>query len=747
MRMGGRNKKKQAKRSQRWNVERAADGIVIGLILLIFVHLFFGSPVVEAGEMKVEILNLRLLIVATGLALYYRQRVISGAEKFKARGFISRYRYELILLVFVILFLGARSVGVSYGLPHMVDYDEQTIVTHTFEMVKTGSLNPGFFIYGAIYFYLMFASFTGYFLMTHAKVVPFAEIGNVPLGEFYAAARGVNVALSALSIVLVYIVAKRYADKKIALATSIALGFSLSHYIVSTTVRPDMLVLVFLLSAYYFIMRVAAGGKTGDYIWSAVFIALAMGTKYYGMFMLVSLAVAHFIAVKEGKTESGKWRLLAWSAVLVPVIFIVTNPFIILDFNTFMRDSAIMMRLIDGLETHWSSATGTVGQHYLSVLFWFGFGYVGGILALFAVAWLVFRPNKRDALLMTFPLVHFFVMTGSRQVHHRFFLLLLPFLMMLTFKTLRDWLNRFGRKFNPEALYWLTLVVIIAYPGFQIARTVRMYTIPSTSDTAYEWIEKNIAAGSSLLCRTYTVSPDKSKYRFDTFKNPRQIKPADINKPGSGFQYIVLRDGEKKYGLRDQVFARVEPVFRTQGDGVSRSGRDIAVLRIKPSSRYALRTGSALLLEKSKSFTLNLGVDTNDGMYLNSSWPYARKDRNGKFRAVGHVPAQFYFKLSENAARHAALKLTLDIAPFNPESSLRVRLNGKVVSDFKLGLVDSRSSYTAELPAGLLKYGVNGVNEIELDTFYTDGTETRFIPEKGLWSPRVKVYKITLSGE
>jgi hypothetical protein len=80
--------------------------------------------------------------------------------------------------------LVVRLWGVDYGLPYTYGPDEPTYVTITLQILKTGDLNPHWWYYPSLMFYLNAGAFLLYFLFGRIfGFVPFASPADFPFPE------------------------------------------------------------------------------------------------------------------------------------------------------------------------------------------------------------------------------------------------------------------------------------------------------------------------------------------------------------------------------------------------------------------------------------------------------------------------------------------------------------------------------------------------------------------------------------
>jgi len=109
----------------------------------------------------------------------------------------------------------------------------------------------------------------------------------------------------------------------------------------------DVPVMWWMLVAFYFADAIARDERPSNYLLAGFCTGLATATKYNGIAVGITIPVAHLLRMVAAAPAPRTWR--AWRAVavdprlvlgvaMVPVGFVLANPYAILDYRTFKSD-------------------------------------------------------------------------------------------------------------------------------------------------------------------------------------------------------------------------------------------------------------------------------------------------------------------------------------------------------------------------------------------------------------------------
>lgn len=255
----------------------------------------------------------------------------------------------LALWGILLLSLVIGLTGLEWGAPHFQHPDEFIRVILTLRQNK--SPNPHYFnnpvlpIYlGAIplvpyYLYLML--FRPELLSSFSSLSPTAEsLSSVPtefMTNVILLVRLMSVLVSLASLVVVYLVAERVFSRRTALLSCFLLALSPLFIPHAKYATVEIYLLLFFWLSLLFQQRYLEHGSQKDLLLSAVFVGLAMASKYIGIFGIFFLAVAVLLRARPRSLPEAIASLLKKdvmkAGLLVGIVFLIANPWPVLAFH------------------------------------------------------------------------------------------------------------------------------------------------------------------------------------------------------------------------------------------------------------------------------------------------------------------------------------------------------------------------------------------------------------------------------
>jgi hypothetical protein len=290
-----------------------------------------------------------------------------------------------------------------------------------------------------------------------------------------------------------------------------------------------------------------------------VALGLTTGSKYNGALIVLPLVTAHLLSHLTGDRRG--WlralrdpRIYA-ALALGGVTFLLTTPFALLDFPTFVEDFTYEAQ-------HY--ATGHTGQEgdtlrfYLTYL-WRNTGLIS-LLALLSVTRIVevgrerskgrrLRVGSRAMLLLAvFPVVYFVFINRFVVRNDRTLMPFLPFLFLLAAGQLGVWWRWAGLGAKPDArrrrrsivVALVALATLLPPATLTVTRTAQ-FAAPDSRETARVWIERNLPPGARIAIEAYAPYVDDE--RFSVRPVGRIIDhPPDWYRE-QGIDYLVFAEG------------------------------------------------------------------------------------------------------------------------------------------------------------------------------------------------------------
>jgi len=517
-----------------------------------------------------------------------------------------------IWLIPVLLFgLGLRLWGIPFGLPFMYHPDEGVPVTIALRILREGDFNPGFFHWPSLLFYLNAFVYLVYFLIGYVTGVfatpadlsfPDVEamaVGKTAMPEIFLLGRGLTAVVGTLSILWVYLIARRVSSSKIVGRVAVLLfaveTLSVKH---SQFIRPDTFAIFFLLWTTYFALRIVNDPRTIHYVLAGIGVGLTASSKYNAAIVLVAVLVAHTLYFGL----RGFVRKEIYIAVLASILtFLLTTPYALLDLPRFLQ--------IGPLDAGRIYATGHPGAEGDTLLFYLQFlwqtqGWVF-FLALAGMILALWDRKKEGFVILSFPLTYY-VFINLYLVHFDTTILpVVPFLIIFSAWFLWRVVNSISRlswtsQVKSSGIAFVGLAIVLAWIPLQstIASNVRLLQ-PDGREAARQWIDATLPLGSRVALEAYSPYLDRDKFVVEGLFGLQDRSPEWY--VANGYEFLVFSQGVYARYFNDPVrypeeVARYTALFERfpQIARFDDNGFEIRIHKTSvelPSHRVAVRFG------------------------------------------------------------------------------------------------------------------------------------------------------------
>jgi YYY domain-containing protein len=387
---------------------------------------------------------------------------------------------------------------------------------------ETSTLNPHFFAYGSLPFYLL--RLVTYLLTVPAGLAKYVDawpsvtqfLAGLSRMSDYDHVTLVGRALSALIdtgvIYLTYLIGKRVYDRRIGLLAAAFVTFTVFHIQVAHFYAVDALLTFFVLLFFVFALDFARRGGTWNALLMGVTLGLALATKVSAAPLFLVVLGAYALHFKDRGKGDGRREACLFLLTLVScaVAFFLAEPYAILDFDAFTAGIAEQSRMVRGIADYpytrqYIDTPAFLYQIEHSALW--GVGLPLGVVAYGGLGfflWRVARKRRGEELLLLAWVGPYFLLTGSFLVKFmRYMLPLLPLFLIMGASMLyafRDWLHRrfpMHRAFVSSLWYGLTGLVLASSVLYCLA-FASIYSRPHSRVQASEWIYRNVPVGSTL---------------------------------------------------------------------------------------------------------------------------------------------------------------------------------------------------------------------------------------------------------
>lgn len=423
------------------------------------------------------------------------------------------------MMAVLVLAAALRLQHIDFGLPALNDPDELMFEMGAIRMLRTGTLNPGWFGHPAtttmyvlaLVDVLVFGA--GYVTGHFASPAAFADAVFADPTLIILPGRIAMAGFGVLCVWLTMRLASELLDGKAALGAGLVLAVSPLAVTWAQVIRSDIMATSFLLACLIATARFAREASKSRFVWATVWLALAIATKW--PFALGALAMVAVLLDRWRKDEATMRESLASLAVfgaLTIALLLLISPYLVLDHETLWRN------LQGEAQAHHLGATGGPPWQNLA---WYGqgpvltgLGLAGLLLAIWGL-WLIARLGLAARVLLPVLLGFIVVLAAQRLVWDRWALPLLP-LMAIAIGAATSWITNRATARGSWAQR-LAPAAVLAGVAFPLAAASLDRTAARAQDTrqaASAWALANIPPGSTVLIEQFAFDLQGAPWRI-----------------------------------------------------------------------------------------------------------------------------------------------------------------------------------------------------------------------------------------
>jgi 4-amino-4-deoxy-L-arabinose transferase-like glycosyltransferase len=506
---------------------------------------------------------------------------------------LTRLILPAILLTGLLLRLG----GISWGLPYLYHPDEPLGAWTALKIFQSGDLNPHFFGYGSLFFYLNTLAYIPYYLVGHLMGV-LQSPADIPGLQLFALGVGrslmpsqiilgrlVSVAIGVLCIAVAYGLGKRLASRRAGWLAAACVALSPSLVAHSQLITPNILAALMVLVALAALMRLTRHSCWPAYVLVGITIGGAVASKYNAGLLVLPWAVT-LIAV-HGRSV---WRVpgVYLSALVALGTFVLVTPYAVLDSTKFIEDT--QFHLAYYATANHPGMEGNVVEYYVTYLLtqeglW-------AFLGLLATLVYLKRRDRNGLIAASFAVPYVLYVSTLSIRNDRTILIVLPVLLVMAADLLRlalTWVEgEQSSRMTARARIGLIglIVVSLAYQGGQAIRLDTRLATPDGREYARRWIEANVPANAHVAMESYAPFIDPG-LRPVTYFNRLIEHPPDWY-AAQGYDWLVLCSVtyERFYHMPDRYAAEVAQydALRARFAEVAvfdQNGVTVRILRVK----------------------------------------------------------------------------------------------------------------------------------------------------------------------
>src|SRR5512139_3268953 len=400
----------------------------------------------------------------------------------------------LVVLTLTGAALLLRLWGIGFGLPQEYHIDEHFYYPHAWSLgqgqlvlpdqAHGPSLYLGLLLIGQKIMQALF--FSG------LSAEQFGALRDTNPWPYLVSARILSALLGALTIPIVYLLAKRFRDRGVGVAAAVLMTVLFFHVRDSHFGVPDTLTTLFAAATVWLSLRACQTRQPRDLLGAGLCAGLATGAKYTTVVVTVAVIVA---ALLVGTTWRQRVKLLGAAALGVAAGFVIGYPNLLLNPGIFVKDiSFLFARVGEGFEG-WRIVPDNSAVFYLDTLVW-STGIAAVILAGVGLVAALARHRAEDLVLVSFPLTYLVVMSLSQGHFGRYLLPMLPLTTVLIADTgwhvLPQLIRRRQTPFAVKAAQPIGVAVLLLVFVPNLLNSLRLDWVLSQTDTrtlAKRWIE------------------------------------------------------------------------------------------------------------------------------------------------------------------------------------------------------------------------------------------------------------------
>ncbi len=420
----------------------------------------------------------------------------------------------------LLLAAGLRFVGLGFGFPALTHADEPQVVMVAVN-AATGQPSPGFFAYPALFPYLSALALRLWVLL-HPGSWPnfqafFDQYCTQPQQAFLVL-RACGALAGVGMVAATGWLGHRAAGPRVGLLAAAMIAVNTyavrdSHFAVTDI--PAALASALALVA---ILAVLEGGGRGAVLLAGIGVGLAAGTKYPAGVLLVPGALAiGWRAWRAGDSPQARLRHGGRDLLLAGLAcggaFLITNPYVLLDLDTFQADMAREAQRRLGVSP--AQFEGPAWRWYLSRTLPTAFGWAGLILAAAGAVWATVARQRRLLLVLLGALVLLAPPFLVVSVGERYLLPAYPAMAVLAAWASLQLVRRSrarGRWLANTVLAALIFALLLP-PLARSLRVTSLLTLPDTRVMAAQWIQDTLAPGRSIALEwSYVPAVDPERF-------------------------------------------------------------------------------------------------------------------------------------------------------------------------------------------------------------------------------------------
>lgn len=232
------------------------------------------------------------------------ERYVVGEEREKETAGPAKWPIVAIILVALAL----RVSGLGYGLPFVLDFEEERNVSQAFDhtlMLRSTKLVPEDASRSALPSYIFAAEYgalygTASLFNRVSSLLEYRQLFLSRPSLFIVPGRLAATAFGLFAVYLVYFICKRAFDWGVGVLAAVFMAVSPHQVYFSRLATGDIMALVFALGGLYFLLKVVMEKDFGSSLYAALLLGLAAGTAFEYVAFLPVWVIVYVVAIPAG---------------------------------------------------------------------------------------------------------------------------------------------------------------------------------------------------------------------------------------------------------------------------------------------------------------------------------------------------------------------------------------------------------------------------------------------------------------
>lgn len=471
-----------------------------------------------------------------------------------------QFLFFILLLTCVTLF--SRFYNLNWGAPDYFHPDERNIIYSVTGLHYPEQLNPHFFAYGSLPIYLIYVLGVGVnciIALFSSHTVSLA-VFTVTFTPALLISRFISAVYSVLLVLVTFYIGVRLKDYTVGLLAATFACLSVGFIQFAHFGTFEMWLTFYGVLLFWMCLKMLNNSKRIYRILAAVIFGILISVKVSSLVLLplplVIIILTEFIKNQKYKKIHLRiiktFREILLFFIISSAVYILTNPFVFLDYKDFIGSMHYESSVALGTEPVFYTG-GFI--HTIPIVFQFISVYPFllnpfiTILFIFSFFYLIYICiKKRSAeliLLLAFYALLFFSQAWFYVKWTRYMMPTLPFMYLIIVKSLTDW---FGRATNHLRIGMYSMLILICFV-FSLSFIITVYYEPDSRIMASQFASQHIPTSAHIVSEVYDLGilpfnplfPSITLFNFyDLDNNSPQSTPSTLSTLLDQTQYIIL---------------------------------------------------------------------------------------------------------------------------------------------------------------------------------------------------------------